>query len=264
MDSLSPAEIADALQSVGASRDDVIFLHTDISRIGPITGAKDRESTMNGYVDGLFKAVGPGGTVAALTASESYARHDTPYVHEQTPSEQGILTEHIRGMPGAVRSFHPLFSIAAVGPRAASLCGDVSYTGYGYDSPFDRLHRMNALIVCLGVDLLAMSFVHHMEQRFGVPYGYTKEWSAPVFKDGQRSNRRFFAFVRYLDAGIDYDFTRFQTDLLAAGLAKQASLGYGRVVAVRAADAFEAGMGKLREDPFYFLASPPKEEPWRR
>lgn len=116
----------------------------------------------------------------------------------------------------------------------------------------------------MGVDLLAMTFVHHVEQTFGVPYGYTKEWSAPVLCEGKPVDRRFFAFVRYLNAGIEYDFSRLQDDLRNRGLAQTTRLGYGNVWGVRMRDVFHVGMERLSEDPFYFLAGPPTREPWRQ
>jgi len=171
-----------------------------------MTGAGSRLEVLQAYQDAIFDVLGPGGTIAALTCTESYARESRPYDHEASPSEQGSFSEFIRLKPNAIRSLHPLFSVSALGRQATKICADeIAPTGFGHDSPFQRLRETDAWIVCLGVDLKSMTFVHHIEQTYGVPYGYTKEWSAPVTRSSGSIAQRFFAFVRYLNAGINYD-----------------------------------------------------------
>jgi len=265
MKTIDRSEIAAALGAVGLKAGDVAMVHSDISRIGWVRGAKSRDDVLQGYIDGFFDVLGDQGTLVSLACTESHAREGRPFDFESSPSEQGSLSEYARTRPGAVRSMHPLFSVTALGARASEICADgVAPTGFGHHSPFHRLREFDARIVCLGVDLLAMTFVHHIEQTFGVPYGYTKEWSAPVTRAGKAVDQRFFAFVRYLDAGVNYDFTRLQDDLLALGFASSVELGYGGVWAVRARDVFDHGIEKLKQDPFYFLAAPPSAEPWRK
>ncbi len=263
MTSVDAQDIADSLRHAGVRQGETLLVHADITRIGLVRGASSRQDYPQAYLDGLRLAVGPEGTIAALACTESWARQGRPYVHEDSPSEQGVLAEHIRTRPGAVRSVHPLFSVCALGPGARALCADASPCAFGFDSPFARLLDAGARIVCLGVDLLAMTFVHHVEQRFGVPYGYTKEWTAPAFKDGQPLAGRYFAFVRYLDSGVEYDFTRLQELLLARGLARRAPLGLGAVHAVACAHVFNTVMEALRRDVFFLLRRPPEREPWK-
>jgi aminoglycoside N3'-acetyltransferase len=109
-----------------------------------------------------------------------------------------------------------------------------------------------------------MTFIHHVEQMYGVPYGYTKEWDNQVYSSGKISNERFFAFVRYLDAGIDYNFMKMQNLLLKRGLAKTSPLGLGAVWAVSARDVFDIGIEQLKKDPFFFLDQTPTTQPWKK
>ncbi|MGE4538370.1 MAG: AAC(3) family N-acetyltransferase [Desulfovibrio sp.] len=263
MRTVTPGEVREALTGLGVGRGDVLMLHSDITRIGLMAGASSREAVLAGYFTALTEAVGPEGTIAALACTESYARHGRPYVHETSPSEQGVLSEYIRTRPGAVRSVHPLFSVCAAGAQADALCADTSASAFGYNSPFERMLRLDAKIVCLGTDLHSMTFVHHVEQTYGVPYGYTKEWTAPAEKDGRPLPRRAVAFVRYLGCGVDYDFTRLQDRLFALGLARKAALGLGAIFLTRCRDVFAVGMRSLDEDLFFFLKSPPSREPWK-
>jgi aminoglycoside 3-N-acetyltransferase len=265
MKMIDPSEIAAALRGVGLAEGDTAMVHSDLSRIGWIRGVKTRDAILDAYFEAFFDVIGADGTLVTLACTESYARHETPFDHAESPSEQGVFSEYIRTRPGAVRSMHPLFSVAAVGRRAERVCGAaVAPTGFGHHSPFHGLREVDARILCIGVDLRAMTFVHHIEQTYGVPYGYTKEWEAPVLRGGQPDDGRYFAFVRYLGAGIDYDFSRFQETLLASGLAKTTPLGYGGVWAVKASDVFDTGIEQLKRDPFFFLAAAPTGEPWKR
>ena len=264
MKTVTRDDVTGAFLSGGIGPGSLVMVHSDISRIGPAGGAATREETLGAYAGGITGAIGKTGTLAVLACSESYARHGTPFVHEDTPSEWGVLSEYIRTRPDAVRSMHPLFSVAALGPGSNALCKETAPTGFGYDSPFERLSRFDGVIACLGVDLHAMTFVHHIEQTFGVPYGYTKEWDAPVFREGVPVKTRFFAFVRYLDCAVEYDFTRFQDVLFEKGAASRTPLGYGHLYTARAKDVFSIGMDCLRNDPFFFLKAPPEKEPWKK
>jgi aminoglycoside 3-N-acetyltransferase len=262
---INSTDVSLALRAIGIGPGDAALVHSDISRIGWMTGSRARMEVLQAYHDAIFDVIGPDGTIATLSCTESYARESRPYDHDTSRSEQGNFSEFIRSLPNAVRSMHPLFSVSAVGRLASALCDDdISPTGFGYDSPFHRLRETDAWIICMGVDLKAMTFVHHIEQTYGVPYGYTKEWTAPVARSGETVTQRFFAFVRYLDAGVTYDFSRLQDELLERGSARSARVGYGSVWAVRARDVFDLGMRRLKEDPFYFLEAPPTSEPWKK
>lgn len=265
MITVEPAEISASLKAIGLKAGGVALFHSDISRIGWTTGSRDRMEVLRAYHDAILDVIGPEGTIATLSCTESYARENRPYDHETSRSEQGNYSEFIRSMPNAIRSMHPLFSVSAVGRLASRLCADdIAPTGFGHGSPFQRLHETDARIICMGVDLKAMTFVHHIEQTYGVPYGYTKEWTAPVTRSGEIATQRFFAFVRYLGAGVNYDFSRLQDELLELGLARSARVGFGGVWGVRARDVFDLGMRRLKEDPFYFLEEPPLSEPWKK
>ena len=265
MMSVDHLEISEAIRAVGVSHGEVVMIHSDISRIGWPRNAQSRDQVPRSYLDAVWAVLGEEGTIVVLACTESYGREGRPYDHQASPSEQGVLSEYLRTRPHALRSLHPLFSVAAIGSRAEQICSaGIAPTVFGYNSPFQRMMDLDARVVCMGVDLLAMTFVHHVEQAFGVPYGYTKEWSVPVLYDGKPLDRRFFAFVRYLNSGIEYDFSRLRDDLVNQGLARTTRLGYGRVWGVRMRDVYQVGMARLSEDPFYFLAGPPTREPWRK
>lgn len=259
---ITQKEITQAVKEAGIKDGDIILTHSDITRIGMVENCSSRESLLKAYYQGLREAVGNDGTIVALSCTESFAK-GKPFVYEDSPSEQGVLSEYIRTRPGAIRSMHPLLSVCAIGPKAELISGDASRSAFGWDSPFERLHRYGAKILCIGVDLLSMTFVHHIEQFFGVPYSYSKEWSTPVYCGGREDKKRYVAFVRYLDCGINYDFSRLQKKLFERKQALKVPLGYGHIYSVKCKDVFNTGIEELDEDLFFFLKHPPEKEVWK-
>ena len=253
MRAITENEFKTALADVGISNGQIIMVHSDLTRIGWVTNAKSRTDFLDFYFKSLLRQVGPEGTLVVLTCTESFARDNVPFNYEQSPSEQGVLSEFIRNKKGTIRSLHPLFSVAAYGAKSQRICGTgICNTAFGYGSPFQKLYEMDAQILCIGVDLLSITFVHHVEQMYGVPYGYTKEWDNKVYRGGKISNERFFAFVRYLDSDINYNFSKMQNLLLENGLAKKSPLGLGAIWSVSA------------RDPFFFLDRVPRKQPWKK
>ncbi|MFC1403557.1 MULTISPECIES: AAC(3) family N-acetyltransferase [Streptacidiphilus] len=123
----------------------------------------------------LRRVLGPKGTVVISTATPENSAHGPVYetltrsmtrvqleeFHEfvpafdrvASPSSQLLtwLSEEIRCTPGALRSGHPLASVAAVGPHAAEITRSHAFEStYGFDSPFGNLYLMDAQVLILG------------------------------------------------------------------------------------------------------------------
>lgn len=263
MNRLSMGDLASSLINMGLQSGDIVLIHSDLSRVGPVHGISDRQEILEAYYQTLRQVIGQNGTVVVLSCTESCARNKLPFTYETSPSEQGVFSEYIRRRQGAVRSMHPLFSVTALGPHSGDICLNTSHSAFGYDSPFDRLLRMDAKIICIGVTLHYMTFVHYIEQRYGVPYSFTKEWTYAAYKDKKPDESRYFAFVRYLDSGIEYDFSRLINDLNKNGTVQSARTGLSSSYVVRCTDVFTIAIDGLKQDIFYLLKYPPAKEPWK-
>jgi aminoglycoside 3-N-acetyltransferase len=229
--------------------------------MGPVDAAPRREAVLEFYYDALREVLGPEGTVSVFTATYSLGQSNDPFIREESPSELGVFSEFIRKQTGAIRSIHPLASLAAWGPRAEELCGGPHREGFGYDSPWGRLHRADAAIVSLGIGLdqaAGTSFVHYVERLYGVPYRYTKILSTPVFANGKAVPGPFTLAVRYLDFGIENWTAPFKQQLVATGLARWRPLGASGIFLARAKDFTETCVRRLNEDPWCLLKAPPQ------
>ena len=256
---LESHELVAALRDLGISRGDVVHVQSDLLCIGPVAGAHEREDILAFFFDAFTQVLGREGTLTTCTAFEDYGRYATPYVLEESPSRLGAFSEYLRTRPGAVRSIHPIVSVTGIGPRAAELCAGSHYDGFGYSSPWGRLHRANAWILTLGMGAKGggTTFFHYVEKLYGVPYQYTKMFPHPVYAGGARVPGPFTMSVRFLDYNIVNSPVRVKTRMLETGEAREVRAGRAPIWAARAETVVARMMQMFDEDRWMMLESPP-------
>lgn len=158
---LTRDEIAADLRALGVRPGDRLLVHSSLKSLGWVKGAA------HAVVDALLDAVFPGGTIAVPTHTSPAPILDLV----TTPCHTGAIPNALRIRPDAIRSLDATHSVAAIGPDAAYACaGHPLATALGVDSPFDRLSRLGARILLIGVTHTANSTVHVAEARYPVPY----------------------------------------------------------------------------------------------
>jgi len=199
-----------------------------------------------------------GSTIVVPTFS--YTTQGTFNVRE-TPTALGALSKWVMRLPEAVRSEHPLFSFAAIGPRAA-LVRDCGHSAFGAQSVFDRLRAVGCTMIHLGYDVArGNTMIHYVEQVCGATYRLHKRFPTRVVRDGREFGDLYTAFVRRRDVpGHD-----FATDAKASNEALRAARilreegDVGRQTNVSVFD-YDAALGFLEDffhrDPDGFLSKP--------
>jgi aminoglycoside 3-N-acetyltransferase len=260
---LTQAELQDALHSLGISPGDVVHVQSDLRRIGPVDAPLTKESVCEFYLGALRNCVGPKGTITCCTAFEDYGRFGTPYVKEESPSRTDTLSEYIRTRKGAVRSNHPIVSVTGIGARAEEICGGTHFDGFGYQSPWGRLHQANARILTLGLsaNLGGTTFFHYVEKLYGVPYIYTKLFRYPVYSGGRQIPGPFTMSVRYLDFDIVNTPVRIKNSMLEKGLARQCVTGRAESWCANTLDIVPHMMDMLDINRWAMLEAPPAFRP---
>ena len=172
---LTHRELTETLREAGLGPGDVVLVQSDLLQVGPVEAGRNREDILEFYLTAFQEVLTSEGTLAVLTAFEDYGWIGTPFIREESPSRSGVFSEYVRTRPGAVRSMHPIASITGLGRQAEEICGGPHYDGYGYDSPWGRLHRLNARIMTFGYCFRpdGMTFLHYVENLYGVPFLYT-------------------------------------------------------------------------------------------
>ncbi|MBF5030401.1 MULTISPECIES: AAC(3) family N-acetyltransferase [unclassified Micromonospora] len=203
------------LRALGLGPGDVVLVHCSLRALGPVDGGP---ATLAGA---LRAAVGPSGTVvvpaqtpdnsvsspayhaatAGLTDEErlAYEERMPGFDPAVTPSfGVGAFAEHVRRLPGAVRSRHPQTSFSAWGPRAAELMRVHDLDSHlGERSPLAALEAAGARTLLLGVGYATCTALHLAEYRLRRPPP-RRPYRCYVLRDGRRERLDFEA--PHLDA----------------------------------------------------------------
>jgi aminoglycoside 3-N-acetyltransferase len=262
MKHISRSELEDALYAVGVNRGCLLHVQSALKRIGPVEGGSTRKGILEFYLETISNLIGSEGTLTVLTATMSCGYYGKPFVHEATPSEVGVFSEHVRCQPLAVRSLHPIMSLSSLGAMASEICGRPHFNAYGIHSPWNFLEEKNAVICTLGLGLDngggGATYFHYLESRYGVPYQYRKQLSIPVFRNGSEITGVFTMDVRYLDFGIEYNTVSFKERLYREGIASMVPIGGASIWAAPAKLIMKRGAELLDEDRFMLLKAPPE------
>jgi aminoglycoside 3-N-acetyltransferase len=117
-----------------------------------------------------------------------------------TKSDMGVLSEFARNYPSSIRSGHPMFSFVAIGNRS-HLFNVNNYSGYGKDSPFSILRRLNGKVGVLGlVNSHGNTLFHHVEEIHQVPYRFYKNFTGRYTDRKGVTEYRTYAF--YCNGGV--------------------------------------------------------------
>lgn len=263
---VSQADFRSALVRVGLADERVIAIISDISAFGELeSDSSNQESKLEAYLE-CIKAVMPSeGTIVVPTFTYVRSGPDSPYVHESSPSETGVLTEYLRTRPDSLRSVHPVFSFAAVGPGKERICSNASRHAYGWNSVSHRLVKEDAFVLCLGRSPhRGAFFIHFAEILVGVPYRYTKELSIPVWVDGKKVEHSFYHFVKHADSDIDWNTNRLVERLEVQGLLRYEPIGRGGMWGFRAKDLVDTTIDLLMRNVYGLLGHAPTNAPWKR
>ncbi len=261
---ISQQDLSRALTELSVPGEKLLVVVSDLALFGDLEHGDDGDGAeLQCYVDILQNVLGGSGTLVAPTFTYAREGPGSPYIHETSVSETGALSEHIRRLDGSIRSIHPVFSFAAIGGEAESLCETVSGHSYGYDSTAHRLLERDAFVISLGLSPhIGAFFLHVAEVMAGVPYRYTKTLDIDVYVQGGLIDRSFFHFVKYRNVDVELDTNRLVDRLIRRDLLGYRPLGVSGVWAYRARDLFNTTTDLLKRNIYGLMAKPPARRPW--
>jgi aminoglycoside N3'-acetyltransferase len=178
------------------------------------------------------------------------------YSAKNTPSETGMLADALlQHVHQAMRTPHPIYSFAVLGPRAAEIIACRSTTTFGDDSPFGFFERENATIVMMGCTWAYNTQIHRYEELAVVPYRYPKVFSGIAdFGAGPRPVQATM-WVRELAANPINDFSLAERNLRGAGLIVSAPLWRETIEAAAASDVARICRADLASNPYAYVAN---------
>lgn len=260
---ITGVEFQNILRSAGISKNDIVHVQSDIRRLGMVEGASDRLSFLQFYHDSIDAVIGENGTLSVYTPFLDFGRYGTPFDVQHSPSQAGVFSEYIMELPDSIRSIHPVNSVTSIGPAAVELTGGAHFHSHGGASPWGRLHAKNAWLVSLGLGFEpgGLSFLHYIENLFGVPYTYVKLLSGEVTDGGQIVTGTFTLSGRYLNYNIAYGTQSFRRNLVETGKAFWSKLGRADILIIRADVLVEEGFKALAKNRYAFLKAEPTFQP---
>jgi len=172
-----------------------------MSKLGWIVGGAEA------VIRALLAAVGESGTIMMTTNSSNntdpyeWQRPPVPeawwqLIRDHTPAynplttptrEMGVVPELFRTWPGAIRSDHPAFSLAALGPNAEYLVADHALQEDSGDrSPLGKLYELDGHVLLLGVEHWNNTSLHLAEFRADYPGKRNLSTGSAMLMDGRR------------------------------------------------------------------------------
>lgn len=247
-----------ALKQVRLHKNETIYLQTDFSKFGTIEGCHTKDSFCQFILDAIFSLIGSEGTIVVPSYTTQVARYDLEYNVQKTPSVCGIFSEHVRRLKGAVRSLHPLHSFCSIGKNSGTICCNNGANDFGVESPFDRLHKLNASILTIGLESgYVVGNVHYMETMYAVPYQYNKllKWK-PIYM-GKKIKREFFASVRHLNLKTVHDLSFLATHANKQKLILKSNVARNEIFKTNFSSIYNLGISLLKKNPYCFLKQKP-------
>jgi aminoglycoside 3-N-acetyltransferase len=244
---LKPEILKQALEKVGVQPGDGLLVHSAIQMLGkPVAG-------IDMYRQVILDLIGPQGTLVVPTFTLDFPK-TKEFDYRNTPSiSMGSFSEHIRQYPGAMRSIHPMQSIASLGHAAADLVSRDTTSAFEAGSTFERMLELDFKLLLLGADIQAASMVHYCEIRTAVPYRKWVEFSGKVWLDGTWRELSYRIYARILEIDPRLNLKPIQNELERMEAWKATAVNYGEIACCRLIDFVNAGDALLKEDAWVLI-----------
>ncbi len=258
MKKINKLDFIKALKECNIKDGDTVLVHSNVAMLGlweDCTG----EEILKTIKDCFFEVIGENGTLAIPAYFYEYARNKEPFDINKTPpsKELGVFPQYIFNNGFEHRSINPLTSIIAVGKNAEYICNKDTGASYGFDTPWDRLMKLNSKMCFLGIDLRSMTFIHHVEHAMCVPHLYQKVFDVPVYENNELINIPICSQVRYLDFNISYRTQELTSIFEQNNLVVTSTIGRSKLRVVDFNVAFKFLANNIKADLYYLLNNPP-------
>ncbi len=246
--------MAAALTAAGVREGDSLFTLSNVGYFGVPEGGLTRANVFSTILGALQDAAGPRGTLCVPTFTYSFCRKQD-FDPANSPSDMGIFAEDMRRQPGARRSEDPIFSVAALGPRAEEFTRDAPEACFGPGSFWERFLAADGLFCHLSF-LMGPTMIHYVERALNVPYRQDRVFTGDVVKDGRKFPRRAVYFSRPMDEpGALTDTDWFEARVEELGLCRRVKVGRGFILAMRARNVDRFIRAEIKAHPRFLTLS---------
>lgn len=161
-------------------------------------GSADIKKFCKYFLHYLKKHIGSSGGVIVPTATLNLIKNKKIYDKKMTKSyTMGIFSEYVRNQKESYRSDHPLWSFSGLGTKVKKILKKVSYSAYGEGSVFDKLMDYKTYFISLGEPHSSIGMIHYVENLYGVPYRFNKEFYIKTKKNNKIISNYSLLGVRF-------------------------------------------------------------------
>ena len=236
-------DIIKGLKTLGLTKGDKVMVHSALGSFGTVKGGP------NTVIDALLAVVTPTGTVLMPTFGNS----DTVFDPRKSETNLGMIVQTFWRRKNALRSRHPVASVAAIGNNAKYFVEDHenAATAHGKGTPYMKLVEQGGKVLLLGVDLDRMTLLHSIETMAKLPY------LRPITKSFINTNGKTSTKTWPYFPGPHRDFIGLQSWLQSKGLVKETVIGTCHAKLFDAAALFDTLQERLRNEPDLFISDNP-------
>ncbi len=179
---------------------DIVYVVSDILALSVQARENGERMNLDHFIDSIIGKAGPEGTVLIPVFNWDFCKGVT-FDIRKTVSRTGALGNAALKRADFKRSKHPLYSFMIWGKDRDMLTEMDPKDAFGADSVFGYLHRNKAKALVIGLPTLSgLTFIHYVEQMVGVPYRYSKDFTAGyIDEEGNESQKTYSMYVRDLD-----------------------------------------------------------------
>ena len=237
------SEIVNGLKNLGLTKGDKVMVHSALSSFGTVKGGADT------VIDALLTVVTPTGTVIMPTFGNS----DPVFDSRKSQTNLGLIAQTFWRRKNALRSRHPVASVAVVGNDAEYFVQghENTATAHGQGTPYMKLVEQGGKVLLLGVDLDRMTLLHSVETLAKLPY------LRPITKSFVDAKGKSQTKIWQYFPGPHRDFIGLQSWMKNKNLVKEIIIGTCRVKLFDAAALLEALQERLHNEPDLFISDNP-------
>ena len=250
MKTYSFSELVNSLRAVGIDDGQCVMVHSSLLHLGRMNDVSASDNAAMHY-SALKEVLGSNGTVIVPTFNLGFCDGNA-FDPSTTPSAaMGILSEYVRNLPDAVRSTHPIHSIAAIGPQAEYICEGNPSIAFSSSGPFSKLLELNARGLLLGTTIINFSMIHFIEEQAKVPYRFLKSYTAPY---GPTNELRTYArYIRDPEIAPHINYLKVGDIMRKENLIKEAQVGAGKIQSFNVNHIYSITLAKLTSDPLWLV-----------
>lgn len=252
MQEINLEKVLTCLNELGIQAGDGLLVHSAVQFLGKPVGG------IGMYLQALLEILGPQGTLVVPTFNFAFARGEA-YDPKTTPSAgMGAFSEYVRQQPQALRTSHPMQSLAIIGRYAADMADRDTPSAFDSGSAFELMLELDFKLLLLGADERAISMLHYSEQRFKVPYRYWKDFEGKVRRIEKWEDAIYRMYVRDLDLNPQLTLTPIRSEMEKRGTWKSTAVNYGQISVCRLKDFVSTVDQFLSADPWSLVINPPE------